>query len=144
AAELLTKATEISPKLAEAWFNLALCHERMVLPTQAQADWKRYLELDSNSPWATEARAHMERLVNPNKSFIGPNRLAEDLLDAAASNDEEKLRQLALNNFITAFNLGREDFLDKYLAARAANDHLTAAKYLDVIRRVARLAKEEK
>jgi len=144
AAELLTKATEISPKLAEAWFNLALCHERMVLPTQAQADWKRYLELDSNSPWATEARAHMERLVNPNKSFIGPNRLAEDLLDAAASNDEEKFRQLALNNFITAFNLGREDFLDKYLAARAANDHLTAAKYLDVIRRVARLAKEEK
>lgn len=144
AAENLKKATEISPKLAEAWFNLALCHERMVLPKQAQEDWKKYLELDSISPWAAEARAHLERLANPNKSFVAPERLAEDLLAAAASNDEEKFRRLVLNNFITAFNLGREDFLDKYLAARAAGDQGAAAKYLDVMRRTARLAKEEK
>src|SRR5262249_15150164 len=52
AADLLKTATDKSSKLAEAWFNLALCHEQMMLPTQAQADWKKYLELDSSSPWA--------------------------------------------------------------------------------------------
>jgi CHAT domain-containing protein len=83
-------------------------------------------------------------LTAPKKSSVTPAQLAEDLLAAAASQDEEKFRQLALNNFMTAFNLGREDFLDKYLEARVAEDQTTAAKYLDVIRRTARLAKEEK
>ena len=144
AVDHLKTAIDVSPKLTEAWFNLALCHEQMMLPTQAQADWKRYLELDSSSPWAGEARSRLQRLVSPGKSFVTPAQLSTGLLAAAAGNEEEKFRRLALDNFITAFNLAREDFLDKYLEAHANNDRAAAAKYLDLMRRTARLAREDK
>jgi tetratricopeptide (TPR) repeat protein len=62
AVEHLSNAVEIDPKLAEAWFNRALCHERMSLFLQAESDWKQYLTLDSDSAWAEEAREHLKEL----------------------------------------------------------------------------------
>lgn len=57
-----SKAIEADPKLPEAWFNRALCYERMNLFQQAESDWKQYLALDSDSDWTEEARDHLEKL----------------------------------------------------------------------------------
>jgi hypothetical protein len=62
AAQESEKATALAPTLPEAWFNLALIHERMLLMTEAQKDWERYLELDATSKWAEEARARLRKL----------------------------------------------------------------------------------
>ena len=45
---------------AAAVFNLGLIYERMNANTRAEAQWKRYLELDPNSDWAAEARTRLE------------------------------------------------------------------------------------
>jgi tetratricopeptide (TPR) repeat protein len=62
AVEHLSNAVEIDPRLTEAWFNRALCYERMNLFLQAESDWKQYLTLDGDSAWAEEAREHLNGL----------------------------------------------------------------------------------
>ena len=56
------RAVHLDPKLPEAYFNRALSEERLFLLDHAAADWKHYLTLDANSPWAVEARRHLSRL----------------------------------------------------------------------------------
>lgn len=56
------RALRIDPKSAEALFNRALILEHLGLTGEARKGWLRYLEVDSNSSWATEARAHLGEL----------------------------------------------------------------------------------
>jgi tetratricopeptide (TPR) repeat protein len=54
------RALEMSPDYADAHFNLAGALARGGRGDEAVAHWQRYLELDSGSPWARIARAHLE------------------------------------------------------------------------------------
>ena len=65
--EYLKQALEIQPNLIEALFNLALVHQYQGLYQEAEADWRTYLEKDSTSQWAVEARDHL-RLLEEKKS----------------------------------------------------------------------------
>ena len=49
-------------KFAAAVFNLALFYERTNATSQAEAEWKQYLELDTKSAWAQEARGRLQGL----------------------------------------------------------------------------------
>jgi len=66
------RALKRSPRLPEALFNRALALERIGLLDDARAAWKRYLEVDSESAWATEARRRLDALpavANPSAAF---------------------------------------------------------------------------
>jgi tetratricopeptide (TPR) repeat protein len=52
-------ALELSPDYADAHFNLAGALARSGRDGEAIKHWQRYLELDSGSPWARIARAHL-------------------------------------------------------------------------------------
>ncbi len=70
------KAIELSPDYADAHFNLAGALSRAGRSMEARHHWKRYLQLDSTSPWSRIARAHLE-VVEPGESGttdIGPTR----------------------------------------------------------------------
>lgn len=54
-------ALQMEPALPEAWFNKGLTHERMGRIQDALVAWKRYLELDSRTEWAAEAKAHTQQ-----------------------------------------------------------------------------------
>jgi tetratricopeptide (TPR) repeat protein len=56
------QALEQDKSLATAAFNLAVFYERTNAIAQAEAQWKQYLELDSKSDWAIEARERLEGL----------------------------------------------------------------------------------
>lgn len=56
-------ALDSEPAFAPAVFNLALYYERMGETVQAAAQWKRYLELDKDSPWAGEAQIRLKGLI---------------------------------------------------------------------------------
>jgi tetratricopeptide (TPR) repeat protein len=56
------RALTADPQSAEALFNRALILERMSRPADAQKAWLRYLEADSTSQWAKEARGHLREV----------------------------------------------------------------------------------
>jgi tetratricopeptide (TPR) repeat protein len=62
AAAEFRHALKMDPEAAAAAFNLAMFYERTGAPAQAEAQWKRYLELDAKTPWAGEARSRLEGL----------------------------------------------------------------------------------
>jgi len=55
-------ALKQDPTFAPAIFNFALFYERTNAVEQAKAEWNRYLELDSKSDWAREARERLQGL----------------------------------------------------------------------------------
>ena len=59
------RALEVSPDYADAHFNLAAALARTGRGADAVVHWQRYLLLDSGSPWAKIARAHLEFVEPP-------------------------------------------------------------------------------
>ena len=57
----LTRALELNISLLEALFNRGLLLEEMRLPVAEEA-WRIYLQKDSTSPWAEEARNHLKAI----------------------------------------------------------------------------------
>jgi tetratricopeptide (TPR) repeat protein len=55
-------ALQVNPSFAPAVFNLAMLYERMGAVSDAEAQWKRYLQVDSNSGWSVEARTRLQNL----------------------------------------------------------------------------------
>jgi tetratricopeptide (TPR) repeat protein len=58
----LERAVELDPALLRARWTLALCLQRMGRGEEAIAAWRQYLELDSTSAWADQARDHLAEL----------------------------------------------------------------------------------
>lgn len=54
------RAIALDPNLIEAWFNRALALEKMFLRSRAAEAWADYLRHDSASPWAGEAKTHVQ------------------------------------------------------------------------------------
>lgn len=61
-------ALKLSPDYADAHFNLAAALARAGRADDAARHWQRYLDLDSASPWARIARAHLEIVEPPDVS----------------------------------------------------------------------------
>jgi tetratricopeptide (TPR) repeat protein len=53
---------EMDPGNTKALYSLAVCYEKLGEKEKAIAAWKRYLELDATSAWATAARKRLEAL----------------------------------------------------------------------------------
>ena len=62
ALDLLGKALQLDAGHRRARFNLALLQERLFNYQDAIEQWQTYLRLDSGSPWANEARQHLNDL----------------------------------------------------------------------------------
>ena len=58
-----TAAIEADPSLPEARFNLALVLEGLSRRNEARKAWEAYLKNDSKSPWAREAKGHLDTLA---------------------------------------------------------------------------------
>lgn len=140
-----TTALKLDPKLAEAYFNRALCYEHMALFTEARADWEHYLALDSSSAWADEARAHLGKLrARAEGSDNHAGRLQDQFLAAEAAGDEAGMRLLVATHYPAVASLATERVLDEYLAAEGAGDAAGAAARLGTLERIGRLAAEIK
>jgi len=53
------RALKLDGRLPDALFNRALILQKLGLGAQEDAAWQTYLEVDSNSAWAAEARRHL-------------------------------------------------------------------------------------
>ncbi|HEY7546731.1 MAG TPA: tetratricopeptide repeat protein, partial [Blastocatellia bacterium] len=95
--EWLNKALSADGSLLEALFNIALLHQ-MILPHQAEEDWRRYLEKDSTSPWAEEARENLEQLQNSKRTSKSNEQILQEFLDSFRSGDEQRAWEISKRN----------------------------------------------
>lgn len=88
--EEIDRALELDGSLNEALYNRALAHQYMPLPQQAADDWRKYLEKDSTSPWAEEAKRNLKLLEEK-------------------KNDRSRNEQNTLENFLNAYRQGDDE-----------------------------------
>jgi len=62
AAQEFRHALRVNPSFAAAIFNLGILYERTGDITDAEAQWKHYLQVDSVSAWNVEARTRLQNL----------------------------------------------------------------------------------
>lgn len=87
--EEFTKATELDPNLLEALFNKSLALQELHMPREARESWNLYLQKDTSSPWADEARKNLARIESEQTRF-------------------KKTDEQVLSDFLTAFRNGEE------------------------------------
>src|SRR5262245_16080493 len=119
--------------LVEARFTRALLLEKLYLRTDAVAAWNHYLELDSRSRWADEAREHIAAL-RPKVVTLKSGR--ERLQSAVAAGDSQAIRLVVAEN-PSDIRLMMHDELAEWGDAFARGDSSAARSHLDFVRIVA-------
>jgi CHAT domain-containing protein len=143
----LNRALALEPDLNEALFNRALLRQQMMLKGRAEEDWRAYLEKDSSSNWAEEARRHLGRLEeNKLRAEQSRSGAAEDFLNAYRLKNSEKAWKLFSSNreklithllgvYLKGYGQSSQDLKDEALDALAyageldkqrVGDHTTA------------------
>jgi CHAT domain-containing protein/Tfp pilus assembly protein PilF len=119
AIEHFTRAWEQDSTLLEALFNRALCYQKMFLFLRAEADWQQYLELDPNSPWADEARRHLDVIKQKQKAVSqSQDEIQQKFLDAYRAGDEATARQL-VDQYLAHIEPLFEQTVNEYLTLSA-------------------------
>jgi len=124
------RALRLEARNAEALFNRALVLERIGLLQEARAAWKRYLEIDSTSRWAVEARERLSKLDG-----------------SSSSSNAQKLRTFAeaetLARWAEAFQRGDAATAERELStARDAGDSLVRTSGESLLREAVRAIDE--
>lgn len=97
--EHLNRALSLDDSLLEALFNLALCHQYMLLNQQARDDWQKYLEHDPNSSWAEEARRNLSELKERKQTTSqSKEEVLRQLLNACENRQAETVWKLVIEN----------------------------------------------
>jgi len=126
------RALKIDSKLPEALFNRALILEHMQLLVEARYAWERYLEVDSDSEWASEARRRRDGL--PKKTDDSLFKDERSLFDERAAAGDGN----AVAGFVKRFpkeTRGVEtDTLGKWGVQFRKGNKAEAARQLDIAR----------
>jgi CHAT domain-containing protein/Flp pilus assembly protein TadD len=135
--EHLNQALALDDSLLAALFNRALCHEYMLVLSQAEADWQTYLKRDSSSAWAAEAERHLKEIEEKKQKASQINAdLLQQFLAAYRAGDHENAWKLI--NGTREVVTGRliwwqllDDFFDLTAASRLdeANERVRALQY---------------
>jgi CHAT domain-containing protein len=125
------RATHLSPSLLEARFNRALILDLIPLRDQAIAAWSEYLELDSTSGWAREAREHLAALKAPSIPDLWSSRQAA-LREAVLQGNEAAVRGIVAISPQKAREHAQEDLLggwgEQVLSGKDATRNLAIAR----------------
>jgi len=133
----LEEAIRLNSALPEPRFNRALSLEAMRLLEQAKQAWREYLEWDSNSKWAEEARQHLQKLEAQKPQNLSSAELEKSFLLAFRSENETEAARLISQN--------REIITEKYLPQKLAMSQVEAAgrgEYLQALTYAGELEKK--
>lgn len=106
----IDRALQLDENLLEALFNKALLLQKRGLITQALEAWEKYLEKDSASAWAGEARKNLQKLKFQKSQNLSADEREEAFLNAFRQQKEDEARQLIGQN--------REVITENYLPQR--------------------------
>jgi CHAT domain-containing protein len=133
--EQMSKALELNAALSDARFNRALLYQALGLTNQARAEWEKYLETDSTSPWAEEARQNLKLLAEGNKKISQTNeQLYQDFWRAFQTKDDARASQTFSLGYNYSGNWIVWKLLEGFLAAKLNNleakENLRALAYI--------------
>jgi len=114
----LDLAIAVDQKLSEPRFNRALCLTALGISERAREAWRQYLEIDSTSKWADEARRNLEALDKKQSQEISAADLETQFVAATGAGDEALAAALISGN--------RELIRGKYLPQRLAASYVGA------------------
>jgi len=132
--EEFTKATKLDGNLLEALFNKSLALQELRMPRQAMESWTLYLQKDSSSPWADEARKNLSRLESQQILKKKSEQLLSDFLTAFRNHDDTRAQTIhnetkgLLREPALALQLSR-----RYLNASQRGDQADAKETLDAM-----------
>ena len=126
-------AVEISPDDRIAAFNKAQCLQELGVSNEAGIAWQRYLELDSTSGWADEARKAIERLKQTGVVKT-KEQAVDDLFAAVSSGDTEQVWRIQsqTRDMMTGLWLPGQ-LIRRYVASRARGDDIDAARSIGAL-----------
>ncbi len=121
--EHLNKGLQLDNSSLEGYFNRALAYQYMSLASEAEAAWKNYLEKDSTSPWAEEARRKLKTLEESQKrtSRTVDDALNEFRLTRQARNEEAAWRLLG-EHYTSAGNEIANRLLDSIVGVSSTSN----------------------
>jgi tetratricopeptide (TPR) repeat protein len=134
ALEEFTRATELDGDSPEALFNRSLALQELGLPRQAKESWTLYLQKDSSSPWADEARRNLARVEDGRTSFRTDEQVLRDFLAAFRDHDDARAQKIhnetkgLLKGAALPLQLSR-----RHLAAARRGDEAEAKESLDAM-----------
>lgn len=132
--EEFTKATELDGQLLEALFNKSLALQEMALPRQAKESWALYLQKDSSSPWADEARRNLARIEGAQTLFKKDEEVLQEFLTAFRNHNDARAEKVhnetkgLLRGAVVPLQLSR-----RYLTAKQRGDEAGARESLDAM-----------
>ena len=129
ALEAARRAVEQHADLPEPAFNFSVALTRLHLPRTAAESWKRFLALEPDGPWATEARRQLARLTDDSrgKRWL---RLRPRLL-AGAELGGQAARAAVADFPAETRTLCEQELLGAWAAAVVEGDTLAASALLD-------------
>jgi CHAT domain-containing protein/lipoprotein NlpI len=113
------KALELDGSLLDALFNRALALETLKAFDQAREAWTKYLERDSRSGWAEEARRHLERLNarRQEETTQTKEQVLKEFLEAYRLDDDARAwRAISRNREVITGKLVSAQLVDAYLS----------------------------
>ncbi len=138
--EELNRALELNSSLLEAHFNRALVSQYMMLPRQAEAAWKDYLQRDGNSPWADEARRNLKLLEESGRqSSPNAENAIRNFLDARRSQDDKVAWEILRQNYTSAGNQVTNSLLDSLLESKTSSASTNPNSPLSLLSYLAKL-----
>lgn len=141
--EEFTTATELDGNLLEALFNKSLALQELGLPRQAKEYWTLYLQKDSSSPWADEARRNLSRLDTEQTRLKKDEKVLEDFLIAYRNHDDARAQKIhnetkgLLNRVTVPLQLSR-----RYLLAKRRGDVTEARESVEAMAFIGRFEQE--
>ncbi len=136
ALEEFTRATELDANSLEALFNKSLALQELGLPRQAKESWTLYLQKDSSSQWAEEARRNLARLDDARVRLKTDEKVLEeetlrDFLEAYRARDDVRARAIhdATKGLLRGPAVAQQLSL-RHLSARLGGDDAAAKESL--------------
>lgn len=140
--EHLNRAIEIDDSISAAYFNKALCLQRMNVPSLVKQSWEDYLKRDLNSGWSKEAEKNLLLAQAQSPENRTPETVFDDFLAAYRQRDEAQAWRIQsqtkemITGIMLPFQLAR-----KSIEATLSNKTEAGKEILDAFRFAGELEK---
>jgi CHAT domain-containing protein len=132
--EEFTTATQLQNDSLEPLFNKSLALQALGMKREAKESWKLFLQKDSSSAWAQEARKNLALLEAEQTQFKTDAEVLSDFLSAFRNHDET--RAMRIHDETKGLMRGPMlplQLTQRYLASRQANHGVEAQESLDAL-----------